>query len=278
MIQRVISTIAYLASCGLAAFIIVNAGAATEDYGALYEHFSPSNKANTQLKTVLEALSLGLYKGGTEKTNEIEQIIRSAQDHERRAYMGSWLLLVLSAVFLAVKAAAFKKRHGQIISRNLVAHVLGIALVFLVVGLLAPILSLVAYTEVAVLGKVVFKYESKGVITSVLELIESGNVFIAIILFTFSVVTPVLKQVLSFLAIKSSHREVRQKYVRFLSAIGKWSMADVLVVAVLLSFFISGSEDFSDSWLGTGLYFFAGYCLLSLLAVQFITHVKSEAG
>ena len=53
-------------------------------------------------------------------------------------------------------------------------------------------------------------------------------------------------------------------------------MADVMVVAVLLSFFVVGEEGFSDSWLGAGLYFFAGYCVLSLITIQLISHLKEE--
>ena len=274
MFQRLLSVIYYLGACGLGVFVIVNAGAATEDYGALYEHFSPSNKADTELKSLLEDLSFGLYKGATKKTDEIEAIIVSAEFHESRAYIGSWGLLAASVAFLILKVVPWFRPGKPLLPRKVIAHLLGVALVFLMVGLLAPILSLVAYTEVALLGKVVFKYESKGVITSVLELLRSGNVFIAGVLFTFSVVTPVIKHVFAFVAILASRAALRRRYVHFLSLIGKWSMADVMVVAVLLAFFISGKEEFSDSWLGAGLYFFTGYCVLSLIAIQVITHLK----
>ena len=276
VLQRFISILYYLTACGLAGFIIANAGAASEDYGSLYEHFSPSNKADTELKSLLESLSFGLYKGASRKSNKIEAIVDSAEHHEWRAYAGSWVLLGVSVAFVLIKIAPWLRPGRALLTRKLIAHLLGIALVFLAVGLLAPILSLVAYTEVTLLGKVVFKYESKGIITTVLELMRSGNVFIAAVLFTFSVVTPVIKHFFAFIAILASRTAVRRKYVHFLSVIGKWSMADVMVVAVLLSFFVSGKDEFSDSWLGAGLYFFAGYCVLSLIAIQFITHLKDE--
>lgn len=274
--QRFISVLYYLAACGLAGFIVVNAGAATEAYGALYEHFSPSNKADTELKSLLESLSFGLYQGGSRKTDQIEGIIDSAEHHEQRAYIGSWILLGVSVTFVLLKIVPWLRPGKTLLTRKLIAHLLAIALVFLVVGLLAPILSLVAYTEVTLLGKVVFKYESKGVITTVLELTRSGNLFIAGVLFLFSVVTPVIKHIFAFIAILAERAMLRRKYVHFLAIIGKWSMADVMVVAVLLSFFVSGEEEFSDSWLGAGLYFFAGYCVLSLVAIQLITHLKDE--
>ena len=276
MQHRFISIVYYFLACGLAGFIIVNAGAATESYGVLYEQFSPSNKADTEFKTLLETLSLGLYKGGTRKTDELEAVLAKAEHHEQRAYVGSRVLFAVSVVFFVIKMAPSLFWGQSLYTKNLVAHLLGISLVFLVVGLLAPILSLVAYTEVALLGKVVFKYESKGVITTVLELVRSGNIFIAGILFAFSVVTPLVKHIYAFMAILSSEHSVRIKYVRFLSVIGKWSMADVMVVAVLLSFFVIGEEGFSDSWLGAGLYFFTGYCVLSLITIQLITNLKER--
>ena len=276
MLHRFISVVYYLIACWLGGFIVLNSGAASEDYGALYEHFSPSSKADTELKTLLQSLSFGFYKGGSRKTDEIEAIIASAQYHESRAYLASWILLGTSILFVFIKIVPWFRPGKPLFTRKLLAHLLGVALVFLVVGLLAPILSLVAYTDVALLGKVVFKYESKGVITTVSELIHSGNVFIAGVLFTFSVVTPVIKHIFALMAILASQAAVRRKYVHFLSLIGKWSMADVMVVAVLLSFFVSGKEGFSDSWLGSGLYFFTGYCVLSLVAIQLITHLRDE--
>ncbi len=270
--QRIICITFYLLSALLAVVIISNASAAADDYGALYEHFSPSNRADNKLKSVLEALTFGLYGGASRADNEIEAIVASAQGHERRANASAWLLLGLSVVFVAWRSLR-ARRPGPCVIRTLTAHVLGVSLVFLIVGLLAPILSLVAYTELAVLGRVVFRYESKGILTTVLELVGSGNLFIAAVLFLFSVVTPAIKLILAFMAIESPHLEGRNRYVGFISIIGKWSMADVLVVAILLAYFITGSDGFSDSWLGPGLYFFAGYCLLSLTAVQLIMHL-----
>ncbi len=60
-------------------------------------------------------------------------------------------------------------------------------------------------------------------------------------------------------------RRVALHIIRF---IGKWSMTDVFVVAILLAFFSTESKSFTDASVGPGLYFFAGYGLLSLLGGQ----------
>ncbi len=275
VLRRSICPAAYLLCALLAAFIVVNAGSAAADYGLLYQHFSPASRADAKLKSLLELLSLGLYKGGTQGGREVEQILHAAEKHERYADMGAWALFGATGAFLAFVLAPWRRGQARL-TPGFMGHLLGVSLIYLVVGLLAPILSLVAYTDVAVLGKVVFRYESKGIITTVVELVGSGNVFIAAVLFTFSVVTPLVKLVFTFMAISTSRAALRHRYLALLGAIGKWSMADVLVVAILLSFFISGSDEFSDSWLGPGLYFFAGYCLLSLIAVQLIGHVPAS--
>ncbi len=65
----------------------------------------------------------------------------------------------------------------------------------------------------------------------------------------------------------------------FVKAVGKWSMADVFVVALLLTFLSLSGDGLTDARLGTGFYFFAGYVLLSLLAAQLmVTPGSGEPG
>ncbi|MBS37905.1 MAG: hypothetical protein CMO26_18505 [Thiotrichales bacterium] len=263
----------YLLALVLAAFVIFNANAAALDYGAFYEQLGAGDRADTQVKKALEALSFGLYRGANEEQAQMTRLLALADVHERRATSGAWLLFGLSVMFLSVHVLTRRVAVAEWRSRTFVLHLLGVANVFLLVGLLAPILSLVAYTDVMVLGQVVFKYESKGIVTTLVELISRDNVFIAVTLLTFSVVTPVAKHVMTFLALRSSEAEKRRRYVGLLGAIGKWSMADVLVVAILLAFFVASADQFSDSWLGVGLYFFVGYCVMSLLAVHLVARM-----
>jgi uncharacterized paraquat-inducible protein A len=51
-----------------------------------------------------------------------------------------------------------------------------------------------------------------------------------------------------------------------LSLIGKWSMTDVFVASMTLVVFAFNTNAASDASAGVGLYYFAGYCLTSLLA------------
>jgi hypothetical protein len=83
---------------------------------------------------------------------------------------------------------------------------------------------------------------------------------------------------------------VRQKLIKIVAVIGKWSMADVFVVAVFLAIlstnhaqsrethelaffgmkigFEMSSQTLSN--VGQGFYYFVGYCVLSLLGSQLL--------
>jgi len=69
----------------------------------------------------------------------------------------------------------------------------------------------------------------------VIYLLEEGELFLFVILFAFSIALPVYKMVLSLLLV--SHRikdaECKIKTVNRLAIVGKWSMTDVFVIAVL---------------------------------------------
>ena len=51
-------------------------------------------------------------------------------------------------------------------------------------------------------------------------------------------------------------------------------MTDVFVVAVLLAFLAARTEQLTDAKLGTGLYFFAAYGVLSLAAGQLMIRLS----
>ena len=52
--------------------------------------------------------------------------------------------------------------------------------------------------------------------------------------------------------------------------ISKWAMADVFVVGVYVAFLSAKATDNLDAELQVGFYYFASYCVISLLALQFM--------
>jgi uncharacterized paraquat-inducible protein A len=62
----------------------------------------------------------------------------------------------------------------------------------------------------------------------------------------------------------------------FVRSISKWAMADVFAVGVFIAYLASKATDNLDAVIGTGFYFFVGYCLVSNLAFQFLSIPKPE--
>lgn len=121
------------------------------------------------------------------------------------------------------------------------------------------------------------------------ELWHDQRLFVAGLIFVFSVAIPLLKSLIVTFAYFSKSLQVESRLLRFVASIGKWSMADVFVVAVFLAilstnhadtvntqqFVIFGFKialDISTETLsaaGEGFYYFTAYCLLALVGTQF---------
>lgn len=130
-----------------------------------------------------------------------------------------------------------------------------------------------------------------SILNTVQELWEGERFLVAALIFLFSVCVPILKTILMSLAYFTRNINVRRNLSQFVSAIGKWSMADVFVVAVFLAILSTNHADTLSqetltlfgftlgidistqtlSAVGDGFYYFVGYCLLSLLASHIAT-------
>lgn len=127
-----------------------------------------------------------------------------------------------------------------------------------------------------------------SIMATVKELWEDQRVLVAALIFAFSVCIPLLKTLLLCLAYFTKSLQLEQRLVNFVGVIGKWSMADVFVVAIFLAIMstnhseTASSEQFSVfgfkialnissqtlSAVGEGFYYFTAYCILSLLGTQ----------
>lgn len=138
--------------------------------------------------------------------------------------------------------------------------------------------------------------EVRSVMQTVETLYNSGDLLVAGLIFFFSVVVPVLKGLLLFSLLTLKNSSLKPKIFSFMKRIGKWSMADVFVVAIFLAYLSTKgqlNEAFHtanlmgmtfkfkslialNSSLGPGFYYFLAYCLTSLLALE-LYHVKDES-
>jgi hypothetical protein len=269
------SPLYYITSVSIALVLIFSAEKVSDSYRVASQYETASERADTKLKRALEWLSLGLYRGASEKVEKVQILNKIAAYHQRRADWSSWLLLGLSLAFLSFKSSR-ASRSGESPIRGVAVHISGVSAIFLMVGVVAPMLTVVAQTELTLLGEVVFQYESRSIIGTARHLASGGNPLVALLLFIFSVLIPVAKLLLSFIALGGFAKRSKQLAMRSIRFIGKWSMTDVFVVAILLAFLSTESKTFTDASLGPGLYFFAGYGLLSLIGGQML--IKMENG
>lgn len=109
------------------------------------------------------------------------------------------------------------------------------------------------------------------IIGGVISLWESGSYPVAIVILIASVVVPVAKIVIlawlnfSVQRQKTSSKQLRIRYYRITEAIGRWSMIDVFVVAVLVALIQMGNT----------LSIYPGQAALAFCAVVFVTMIAA---
>ena len=152
--------------------------------------------------------------------------------------------------------------------RNLVAAgLILLSFALLIPGLTKPLITISASIEFLGNSQEIFR-ETRSILKTIESLFESGNLFVAGLVLLFSVVVPFAKalSLLSLYALKSW--TTRSRIFRFIGAIGKWSMADVFLVGVYVAFLSAKATDNLNASLEIGFYYFAAYCIVSILSHQ----------
>jgi len=122
-------------------------------------------------------------------------------------------------------------------------------------------------------------YDEVSILTGALRLLDSGDYLLFALIALFTVVLPVAKLIFAYLA--WNHLKVADPRVRrtlgWVETIGRWSMLDVFVVAILVV--VIKLSMVSDVEVHAGLYVFAVAVMLSMVAVRRIAslaHRKLE--
>ncbi|PTA48544.1 paraquat-inducible membrane protein A [Shewanella morhuae] len=121
-------------------------------------------------------------------------------------------------------------------------------------------------------GEVEVLQKTRSIWGTVTELYHSGNGLVAGLVMLFSVVVPALK--LSLMLVQQCVSSIGLKFrINVLvNALAKWSMADVFVVALIITFMAGNASGGMGEMLKTqalfenGFYFFTAYCILSILS------------
>lgn len=227
-------------------------------------------QADTQLENsgrqLLEALSFGLYDGYSKQLDSLNQQKALQAAYKTSVDQLTGLFLLLSASFMLFAWLLGQRKVGE-----LGYAMLTIAVIALVVGLTTPILPVEASKDLPVLGDTVLQFQSKGILTTITGLWEHGNQWLALLLLLFSVLLPLLKTAVAWLTLFSRTHHISLRGLHLSRHLGKWSMADVFVVAILVVFFSSNEGGLTQAEVQAGLWFFALYVLLSLLGSQLIS-------
>ena len=146
----------------------------------------------------------------------------------------------------------------------------------LVVGWFSPILEITAYQDIPVLGNTIFQYESKSIVSALYKIMDKGQYAIAGIILLFTVVTPIIKTILLLILSFQKKLHLSAGKVKFLTHIGKWSMLDVFVVAVVVTYFSTKTNGQTDANLQIGIYYFSVYVILSMICTYLITFKRKK--
>lgn len=179
-------------------------------------------------------------------------------------------------------------------STELITMVVG-ASVLLLTGLSLPMIDIeatIASFSFTLVGEPVeFKdqvlfFQSKSILQVVGLLLKNGGVgllLVALLVFSFSVLFPMAKLIASVVTIVQDREPTHWLHRFLVFKSGKWSMADVMVVAIFMSYIgfngvinsqltqlaaFSGNVEIfttNNSVLQSGFYLFTGYCITGLL-------------
>lgn len=108
-------------------------------------------------------------------------------------------------------------------------------------------------------------------------LCAENELFLAGILVTFSMLFPAIKLVFLLIAYAdmAAGRGTRRRALDRISWLGKWSMLDVLVLALVI-FYIKASA-LAEATTLPGIYFFSGAVLMTMMAYAMVEHSHGRA-
>lgn len=135
-------------------------------------------------------------------------------------------------------------------------------------GLTRPALTLDISPVLPFIGKMAIYHQTRSILGTIGNLYDTGNRLVAFLILLFSVVVPMAKGLSLLYVLAIPKAPFRLPIFRFVALIGKWSMADVFVMGILLAFLAAGAAEGLTAQLHDGFWYFLGYCLLSVASAQ----------
>ncbi len=171
---------------------------------------------------------------------------RRINELQEQTYLNTFILIGCLTVFL-ILWVIFRNRKNMYTPLFTMSVLM--ALIVLAIGLMAPMIEIDARIKelnFELIGKhlifndqVIF-YQSKSILDVVHILIAAGkpdSIFVGILILIFSVLFPVTKLISTKIYLLGNEKWKKNKIIYFFAfKSGKWSMADVMVVAIFMSY------------------------------------------
>ena len=203
-------------------------------------------------------------------TQETEFLSYEQESRAKKFWIYFFLFVV---VFYAIVKIIIKES-----TRGWIMDAIGLSAILLTIGLFCPMMEInvkLSPMQYDLLGSPI-SFEEQTLYfrsKSVLQVIDSllySNVFVAICILLFSIAFPITKLATSLLIVGNTKWSNDSRVKTITYEIGKWSMADVFIVAVFLAtlgydgLVRDQGLDSKATLLEAGFYFFLAYCLVSL--------------
>jgi len=125
-------------------------------------------------------------------------------------------------------------------------------------------------------GEISAYNKTQSILGTVKELASNNNLFVAALVGLFSIVIPSLKLLLQLLYCCLPLNGLKQKLGLVICALSKWSMVDVFVIALIVTYLAGNAHGKSGELLvmnaqfGEGFWYFSAYCIFAIIASDLI--------
>lgn len=125
-------------------------------------------------------------------------------------------------------------------------------------------------------GEISAYNKTQSILGTVKELASNNNLFVAALVGLFSIVIPSLKLLLQLLYCCLPLNGFKQKLGLVICALSKWSMVDVFVIALIVTYLAgnvhgkSGELLVMNAQFGEGFWYFSAYCIFAIIASNLI--------
>ncbi len=215
-----------------------------------HENGDLSSQVAYRLEDKLGEFTQGWLDPGAKRRNTITELQATAARDANNSRTSAWLAACsLAVAVFAGLAHSLEKRRRMLAGPILVCWILGVVL---------PVMTVTVATRLDHLGTIVLREESKSLGTIVGKLASGGDLLMLLLVGIFSLVIPLVK------IISYTLPHDWNKAHKFGTALARWSLSEVLVIALVVLFLGMNRDGETDASLQLGFWFFTSSAILSM--------------